>query len=415
MAFIISCITASLHIKKYPSKLEGYFLWSNMAYFVNCPAIQLSSKTHRKEARIMTIDSSMYVHPLDNAALKALKAIPGFTPLLKAFMRIWSEQLFLVENMASNIRLGEKQLPKYYNMLPPICEKLGIDVPDLYLKLDVYPNAYTAGDTKPFIVMTSGLLESVPDELIPTVLAHECGHIACHHVLYSTMGQMILNGAISKLELGNLISIPLQLAFFHWMRCSELSADRAASIANGSANNTIEMCARFAGFDRDIHGELNLEAFMEQAEDYMAMTKESKWSKALEFMMYSQIDHPLNAVRAYEANKWQQSPEFAQILSCLQQNENAEKTTGTKSGASAKVSMQRGAEEFRGDNVNCVRMELQFMGFTNFKMNRIVGKFSRHQDNDVVEVTVNGAYFQQGDWFPSDAQIEITYYDSIDS
>ena len=162
-------------------------------------------------------------------------------------------------------------------------------------------------------------------------------------------------------------------------------------------------------------GEKVVYDFMEQAEDYMAMTKESKWSKALEFMMYSQIDHPLNAVRAYEANKWQQSPEFAQILSCLQQNENAEKTTGTKSGASAKVSMQRGAEEFRGDNVNCVRMELQFMGFTNFKMNRIVGKFSRHQDNDVVEVTVNGASFQQGDWFPSDAQIEITYYDSIDS
>lgn len=361
----------------------------------------------------MTIDSSMYAHPLDNAALKALKAIPGFTPLLKGFMKIWNEQIFLVENMATNLRLGEKQLPKYYNMLPPICEKLGIEVPDLYLKMDVFPNAYTAGDTKPFIVITSGLLETMPEELIPTVLAHECGHIACHHVLYSTMGQMILNGAISKLELGGLISIPLQLAFFHWMRCSELSADRAATIADGTTDKVVEMCARFAGFDHDILGELNLDAFLEQAEDYMAMTKDSKWSKALEFMMYSQIDHPLNAVRAYEANKWQQSAEFAQILSYLKQDEQKTKTSGTKSCASTKVSMQRSAAEFRGDNVNCVRMELQFMGFTNFKMNRVVGKFSKHQENDVVEVTVNGASFQQGDWFPSDAQIEITYYDSI--
>ena len=83
-------------------------------------------------------------------------------------------------------------MSKYYDMLPPICKKLGIEIPDLYIELDVSPNSYTSGDTKPFIVMTSGLLETLPDELIPTVLAHECGHIACHHVLYSTMGRMIL-------------------------------------------------------------------------------------------------------------------------------------------------------------------------------------------------------------------------------
>ena len=80
------------------------------------------------------------------------------------------------------MRISEKQLPKYYHMLPPICEKLGIEVPELYLTMDGSPNAYTAGDTKPFIVMTTGLLKSLPEELIPTVLAHECGHIACHHV-----------------------------------------------------------------------------------------------------------------------------------------------------------------------------------------------------------------------------------------
>lgn len=29
---------------------------------------------------------------------------------------------------------------------------LGNDIPDMYLTLDVVPNAYTYGDTKPFIV-----------------------------------------------------------------------------------------------------------------------------------------------------------------------------------------------------------------------------------------------------------------------
>ena len=135
----------------------------------------------------MAMNTSVFMHDSDKAALQALKAIPGFTQLLKGFMSIWNERQFQLLNMSSRLRLSEKQMSKYYDMLPPICKKLGIEIPDLYIELDVSPNSYTSGDTKPFIVMTSGLLETLPDELIPTVLAHECGHIACHHVLYSTM------------------------------------------------------------------------------------------------------------------------------------------------------------------------------------------------------------------------------------
>lgn len=115
--------------------------------------------------------------------------------------------------MSTNLRLDEKQIAKYYNMLPPICTKLGIDVPELFVELDVHPNTYTYGDTKPFIVITSGLFETLPDELIPTVLAHECGHIACHHTLYTTMGFTNIktkrNTEAVKIKEGNIISITI--------------------------------------------------------------------------------------------------------------------------------------------------------------------------------------------------------------
>ena len=149
----------------------------------------------------MTVDSKYYMHNSDRVALQALKSIPGFTQLLKAFMKVWNEKQFRIQNMSSNLRINEKQMSKYYEMLPPICEKLGIEIPELYLTLDVNANAYTYGDTKPFIVITSGLIETLPEELIPTVLAHECGHIACHHCLYTTMGSIILNGTSSLLSL----------------------------------------------------------------------------------------------------------------------------------------------------------------------------------------------------------------------
>ncbi|MBR6850869.1 MAG: peptidase M48, partial [Lachnospiraceae bacterium] len=72
----------------------------------------------------MAFDSRAYVHDADKAALNALKAIPGFQQLVKGFMKIFSERQYRIVNLSSNIRISENQFPKYYEMLPPICEKL---------------------------------------------------------------------------------------------------------------------------------------------------------------------------------------------------------------------------------------------------------------------------------------------------
>ncbi len=98
-------------------------------------------------------------------------------------------------NMASRIRLSERQLPEIYMHLPPICEKLGIPEPELYLEMHPEPNAWTYGDTRVYITLTSGLIEYMTDEELDAVIAHECGHILCHHVLYGTMANILTNTA----------------------------------------------------------------------------------------------------------------------------------------------------------------------------------------------------------------------------
>ena len=165
----------------------------------------------------MAINKNIFLHESDKAALSALQAIPGFTQLMKSYMKSWNEKLFYMQNMSSLVKIDDNQLKKYKDMLVPICEKLDIEVPDLFLQLNPYPNSYTSGDSKPFIVITSGLIENIPERLIPTVLAHECGHIVCHHVLYRTMGQMILNGAIFTLlgqGVSALLTYPIRAAFY---------------------------------------------------------------------------------------------------------------------------------------------------------------------------------------------------------
>lgn len=135
----------------------------------------------------MSLEYGDFIHPSDKKALAALKAIPAFDLVLKKFMSVVGEKMFKIETTSSCLKLGEEQMPEIYAILVRVCDKLQIEVPELYLALDRAPNACTYGDTDVFIVLNSGLLETLTPEQIETVIAHECGHIVCHHVLYSTM------------------------------------------------------------------------------------------------------------------------------------------------------------------------------------------------------------------------------------
>ena len=163
-----------------------------------------------------------FIHPEDAAALKALKAIPLLSKVLKKAMDIGAEQLQTGMNMATKIRLSPTQLPHLYNILPPICEQLEIREPEYFLEMSPLPNAYAFGDTQTAITITSALVEMMSEEELRAVVAHECGHIACHHMLYHTLAQMIAN-ASGAFEALAALAIPVQVALFYWQRKSELS------------------------------------------------------------------------------------------------------------------------------------------------------------------------------------------------
>ena len=186
-----------------------------------------------KKAKKNTIPVSyeQYLHKDDELALKSLKLVPFFDKICSKLISIFNEPIYNIYDQSSKIEITSKQLPKIYKMVEDICRKLGIDIPQVYLSPDRDVNAYTRGDKKATITITSGLLECLKDDEIYAVLAHECGHIACHHVLYHTMGVFLFNAGSTGLQtyLGdNLITAailkPIELAFYHWMRSSEISA-----------------------------------------------------------------------------------------------------------------------------------------------------------------------------------------------
>lgn len=98
------------------------------------------------------------------------------------------------------------------------------------------PNAWTSGDTRIYITVTYSLVEMMSDEELDAIIAHECGHILCRHVLYHTLAQWISSG-LANLGLFGTLATPVQFALCYWSRKSELSADR-----NEDANNLRKSC-----------------------------------------------------------------------------------------------------------------------------------------------------------------------------
>ena len=174
-----------------------------------------------------------FIHPDDAAALNNLKSIPALPTIIDKVMQYGYEEIMWSSNVASNIRLSGTQMPEVYNRLPPICQQLGIAVPELYLQMSPIPNAWTSGSKRVFIVVTLGLVRRFNEEELDAVLAHECGHILCHHVIYSMLANAIYDLGDSMMEgilgsIGNLAMKPVKQALFGWSRASELSADRVA-------------------------------------------------------------------------------------------------------------------------------------------------------------------------------------------
>lgn len=258
------------------------------------------------------ITASDFIHPEDAAALRQLESIPGFPALVKKILSLGFEELQYGLNMATAIRLSPTQLPNLYNHLPPICKKLGIQEPELYLQMNPMPNAFTFGDTRIFITITSGLVEMMEGEELDAVIAHECGHILCHHVLYHSIAQIIFSGAASLGILGHL-AMPIQLALLYWSRKSELSCDRCGSVIT-SPEVITRVMARLSGGPRSITQEIDFEEWARQADKYDEIKNENLWNKSLQIYAIAKEDHPFAAVRVREILKWGQSPQYQNLM-----------------------------------------------------------------------------------------------------
>ena len=263
----------------------------------------------------MAYSAELYVHDLDRQAADALNQFPKFVKLLESYSVNYDEKAAKIDLLSTAIRLGENQMPEVYSLLPPICEQLGIDTPELYYVRDNRANAATFGSAHPCIYVTSGLVNKLPLNLLPSVLAHECGHIACKHSLYHSIAAQLVGGIdqsplVRIPAIGKYLTPTLVRALLFWDRCSELSADRAAALCDGTADKTIDVLLQLNGYGKNV----DRKEFLKQALDLKSFVNDSKSNKLMELMLVQDETHPRLATRAYECYEWSQSAQYAGII-----------------------------------------------------------------------------------------------------
>ena len=254
-------------------------------------------------------------HPLDRQATQSLKQLPGLDVAVRGLLGSVAEQFFALNQLAASVRVSAKQLPELHQLLLTACQILDVEPPDLYVQQNPIPNAYTLAmrGKRPCMVLHTSLVEMLTPQEIQAVMAHELGHLKCEHGVYLTLANLLVLAAGLLPSWGTMVAQSLQTQLWEWLRCAELSCDRAALLAVQDPQVVMSVLMKLAGGSPSLAPQLNLEAFIEQAREYDAIGT-TELGATLTTLQTQQLTHPAPVLRAREIDRWASSQPYQDLL-----------------------------------------------------------------------------------------------------
>jgi Zn-dependent protease with chaperone function len=273
----------------------------------------MTKEPARSRVNLPGISSRAWEHPADRGALVALRRLKGFDNVLKAMSGLFNERAVRLAFLGSAIRVDERQFSRLHALLADVARILDApEMPELFVSANPVPNALTVGMNKPFIVISSGLVDLLDDEEMRFVLAHELGHSMSGHAVYQTLLQRLiqLSGVLNTIPMGGLGVRAIMAALMEWSRKAELSADRAGLLATQDPTAALRTHMKIAS--GGTLEELDVTSFLQQGSEYDegGDVRES----LIKLSLLQQQSHPFAVVRATELRRWIDSGAYTTIL-----------------------------------------------------------------------------------------------------
>ncbi len=196
------------------------------------------------------IDSKLdYAFDSDFALRQKITGLGGWGKLAKAInvVDIGAEAKRLFTQCEQS---GPLKYPEIYDILKRCCERLELNLPIVLIRKDyAEPLIYSiASDIiEPSIVITRPLLDMCSSEELELLIGSECGRIQNNHSVYNwAFTYLNFNkNAYKPAERSYKGAVGTQVvaALIEWVRCADITADRAGMICMSSPGRFIEvMC-----------------------------------------------------------------------------------------------------------------------------------------------------------------------------
>ena len=273
----------------------------------------MTSVPDRARVRLTGISSRAYEHPADRSALVALRKLSGFDVLLSKLFGLINERALRLTFLAGAVKVSERQFPHIYALVRDGAYILDLpDVPDCFVIQSPIVNAMAIGRDRPFVVITTGLVNLHDEEELRFVVGHELGHILSGHAVYRTMMLILIQLAtrIAWMPIGYLGLRAIIWGLEEWFRKSELSCDRAGLLAGQDVEAARRALMKTAGGSR--MSELSHDAFHAQAREYDAVPDVR--DGLLKLLQLEGNTHPFAVVRFAELDRWAADGDYATIL-----------------------------------------------------------------------------------------------------
>jgi Zn-dependent protease with chaperone function len=294
----------------------------------------MTKEPARSRVNLPGISSRAWEHPADRGALVALRRLKGFDNVLKAMSGLFNERAVRLAFLGSAIRVDERQFSRLHALLADVARILDApEMPEVFVSANPVPNALTVGMNKPFIVISSGLVDLLDDEEMRFVLAHELGHSMSGHAVYQTLLQRLiqLSGVLNTIPMGGLGVRAIMAALMEWSRKAELSADRAGLLATQDPPTAFRVHMQLASGG---HLEnLDPTSFFAQGQEYddAGDLRDS----VLKLLLIEARSHPFAVVRAAELRRWVESGEYTRCLSGEYPRRDSDAEAGVSEAAKA--------------------------------------------------------------------------------
>lgn len=259
-----------------------------------------------------------YEHPFDKESLDRLERTRGLDLLTQKILDYGFEKYLLIKHTGGNIRVTGKNIPELHNILKEACRIVEMPVvPELYIQREDNITAFTSGEKRQIIAISSGAIESLTDDEILFLLGRELGHIRSNHVLYRMIAESlrVVTQLISDVTLGvgNLLSMPLQIALMHWYRMSEFTADRAGLLTCQNPEVAASALIKTAGLPEKYQGRVSTDDLRMQAADFDGIP-ENTFDKLIRFAAGYENPEPFTIIRASQLFQWMDAGEYQRIL-----------------------------------------------------------------------------------------------------